>query len=88
MPFYVRTVLVTGPPEQVERAAQGHLEHLRELRDQGKLRAAGEFNDGDGFLEIFEAVDLLEANRIAESSPLIALGLGSWLLREWTELEL
>ena len=81
MPFYVRTLLVTGPPDEVVTAPEGHLEHLRELRSRGKLRAAGEVRDGDGFLEIVEAADLPEANAPAESSALIAGGRASWRRR-------
>lgn len=88
MPLYARTLLVTGPPDEVEIGARGHREHLRELKLGGKLRAAGELSNGDGFLEIFEAKDLLEAQSLGEASPLIADGLATWMLREWTELEL
>ena len=88
MPLYVRTVLVTGPEDEVDPATEAHREHLRELQRLGKLRAAGAFSQGDGFLEIFEARDLLEAEGIARSSPLIEQGLGAWMLREWRELEL
>jgi uncharacterized protein YciI len=88
MPLYVRTLLVTGPPEEVARAAEGHCEHLRELERAGRLRAAGNFTRGDGFLEIFEADDLLQAEGIAQASPLVAEGLGTWMLREWQELDL
>ena len=88
MPLYVRTLLVTGPPDEVEAASRRHREHLRKLRSQGKVRAAGEFRNGDGFLEIFEAADLIEAETIARQSPLVEEGLGAWMLREWVELEL
>jgi uncharacterized protein YciI len=88
MPLYTRTVLVTGPPDEVSSAAEKHRTHLRELKKAGRLRAAGEFKNGDGFLEIFEAADLLEAESIARSSPLVEEGLGSWMLREWVELDL
>ena len=100
MPLYVRTLLATGPPDEVAVAARDHHEHLRDLRARGKLRVAGEFKNGEGFLEIFEAEDLLEARRELESdqkeleaqsiggaSPLVAEGLGTWMLREWVELE-
>jgi len=87
MPLWVRTLLVTGPPEQVEPAAERHRRHLAELRDAGKLRVAGEFDNGDGFLDIFEAVDRMEAERIARSSPLVEAGLVSWMLRAWRELD-
>ncbi|MHC4428606.1 MAG: YciI family protein [Planctomycetota bacterium] len=76
---------MTGPAEEVEAAASGHREHVRELHARGKLRAAGEFANGDGFLEIFEADDLLEAQSIGGSSPLVFDGLGAWMVREWTE---
>lgn len=88
MPLYVRTLLATGPPEEVAAAATRHREHLRELGAAGRIRAAGEFPNGDGFLEIFEAGDRLEAESIAGSSPLIAEGLGTWMLREWIELDM
>jgi uncharacterized protein YciI len=88
MPLYARTLLVTGPPDEVAPAAEKHKAHLCDLKAVGKLRAAGEFKDGEGFLEIFEAADLLEAESIARSSPLVEEGLGSWMLREWVELDL
>ena len=88
MPLYVRTVLLTGPVNEVEAAVEGHKRHLRELKEQGRLRAAGAFGRGDGFLEIFEAKDLLEAEAIARSSPIVEEGLGAWAIREWEEMEL
>ena len=87
MALWVRTLLITGLPEEVEPVARRHREHLRELHEAGRLRAAGEFKDGDGFLEIFEAVDRREADSIAAASPLIEAGLATWMLREWAELE-
>jgi uncharacterized protein YciI len=86
MPLYVRTLLVTGPPDEVEAAADGHRAHLRELHARGKLRVAGRLANGEGFLEIFEARDLHEAQAVGESSPLVAEGLSAWMLREWDEL--
>jgi len=88
MPFYVRTVLITCSPDEAVEAVERHLEQLRELHRQGRLRAAGEFPDGDGFLEIFEAEDRMDADAIARSSPLVEEGLGSWLVRRWNELDL
>ena len=87
MATYARTLLVLGPPEEVEAASKRHREHLEDLHRRGKLRLAGEFKNGEGFLEIFEAADLREAQAVAESSPLVAEGLGTWMLREWNELE-
>lgn len=87
MPFYVRTLLITGSPDEVAAAAEEHRAQIRELHGAGKIRAAGEFANGDGFLEIFDAADRLEAESIARSSPLIEAGWGTWMLREWIELD-
>jgi uncharacterized protein YciI len=88
MPLWVRTLLVTGPPEEVEAAGERHRNHLRDLRDRGKLKVAGELGDAEGFLEVYEAADRKEAEEIARSSPLVHEGLGAWMLRAWTDAEL
>ena len=88
MPYFARTILVTGFEADVQAARRDHLAHLARLAAMGKIRAAGSFSRGDGFLEIFEAKDLHEAEAIARSSPLVELGLGTWMLREWTEIPL
>ena len=87
MPLYVRTILITELPPRVEQACAAHERHLAQLRERGKLRAAGRFAGGDGYLEIIDAEDRLEADAIARSSPLVEQGLASWMLREWVELE-
>ena len=86
MPFYVMTLLVTGPPNEVESVAVRHREQLRALRTKGKLHLVGEFRNGEGFLEIFDVADRMEAERIARSGPLVEEGLATWMLREWVEL--
>ena len=83
--LWLRTLLVTGLPDEVEPVAERHREHLRGLIRAGRLRLAGELEHGDGFVEIFEAVDRLEADSIGRSSPLIEEGLAAWTLREWFE---
>lgn len=87
MPLFVRILLVTAPPEEVAAALPGHLDQLAELARGGGLRVAGQFREGDGFLEVFEAEDRLAAEAIARSSPLIERGLGSWSLREFAPWE-
>ena len=84
MSLFVRTLLVTGPPDEVEPAARRHAEHLRELKRKGKLHTAARFKNGDGFLEIFEAADLREAQVFAAASPLIAEGLATGWSANWT----
>jgi uncharacterized protein YciI len=86
MPLYVRTILITAPPASVAGPAEGHERQLSELKRRGKLHAAGRLGNGDGYLEIIAAADLLEADEIARASPLIELGLGSWTLRQWVPI--
>ena len=69
MAFYARTILVTGPRDEVDPAAEAHRDHLRDLRARGKLLIAGEFANGDGFLEILDVVDLTRP-RPSPGSPL------------------
>jgi len=88
VPLFVRTILVTGSEDEAGPARRDHLSHLAELAASGKIRAAGAFARGDGYLEIFEARDLFEAEAIARASPLVTLGLGTWMLREWEEIPL
>lgn len=88
MPLFVRTILVTGPEDEVAPARGEHEAHVARLHAAGKIRAAGRFRRGDGYLEIYEADDLYDAESIARSSPIVALGLGTWMLREWDELAL
>ena len=88
MPYFVRTILITGPEDDVTPARREHLAHVNRLAAEGKIRAAGSFSRGDGYLEILDARDLYEAESIARSSPLVELGLGTWMLREWDETPL
>ena len=88
MPYFVRTILITGSEDDAGPARRDHVSHVAQLAAAGKIRAAGTFPRGDGYLEIFEAKDLYEAEAIARSSPLVELGLGTWMLREWEETPL
>jgi uncharacterized protein YciI len=87
MPTWARTLIVTALPGDADPWREAHLAHLRELRAAGRLRAAGAFPRGDGYLDLFEARDLLEAEEVARSSPLVERGLAAWTLREWVEVE-
>lgn len=88
MPCYARMILITGAEADAGPVRREHVAHLARLKAEGKLRAAGAFAKGEGYLEIFEAKDLLEAESIARSSPLVVLGLGTFMLREWDETPL
>ena len=85
MPQYLRLLMVSGPPDQVDEVMKTHAEHLDVLREAGKLRLAGAFVNGDGCCEILEVEDRMEAERLTRESPLVQAGLVSWILREWQE---
>ena len=85
MPLYLRLLMISGSPDEVAAAAKGHVEQLDRLRAAGQLHLAGEFVNGDGFVEILDVEDRLEAERLTRESPLVERGLTSWSLREWTE---
>jgi uncharacterized protein YciI len=88
MPHWMRTIVLTAAPAECEEAVAAHLDHLRRLRQAGRLRLAGEFGEGDGYADVFEARDLRQAEATAAESPLVSRGLGAWTLRPWRELGL
>ena len=87
MPRYLRLLTVSGSPDEVAAATTGHVEHLDRLRAAGQLHLAGEFVNGDGFVEILDVQDRLEAERLTRESPLVERGLTSWSVREWIDSE-
>jgi hypothetical protein len=87
MPLYARTILITGSPREAAAAVEQHRRHLRDLDSRGQLRFAVELDDGEGFLEILELKDRLEAESISRSSPLVERGLAAWMLRSCVELD-
>ncbi|WFA08024.1 YciI family protein [Tissierella sp. Yu-01] len=60
---------------------QSHVEHLKELNNQGNLVFCGPFTDYPGGMVIFLAEDLEEATNIAKSDPFIASGCKSFEIR-------
>ncbi len=87
MPLWLRTLILTGPLEQVEAARDEHLRHLADLRAEGRLRVAGRWSQGEGYLDVFEALDRLAAEELARKSPFIREGLCAWTLRDWQSLD-
>ena len=85
MPLYVRLLWITVHSDDARDAVEGHRQHVKQLRQEGRLFTAGEFAETDGFLEIFEAKDLHAADATLRDSPLVEQGLCSWQLREWHE---
>lgn len=60
---------------------KSHVEHLRTLKNQGKLVLCGPFSDYHGGMVIISAEDIKEATDIAMSDPFIASGCKSYELR-------
>ena len=64
-----------------EQIIKDHVEHLKELKKQGKLVLCGPFTDYPGGMVVFLADNLLEATNIAKSDPFIASGYKSFEIR-------
>jgi uncharacterized protein YciI len=62
-----------------------HVDHLKGLKNQGKLVLCGPFTDYPGGMVVFLAKDLIEAKEIAESDPFIASGYKTYALRTLEE---
>ncbi|WP_313187791.1 YciI family protein [Lacrimispora sp.] len=60
---------------------KSHVDHLKELKNQGKLVFCGPFTDYPGGMVIFLAEDLAEATKIAKSDLFIASGCKSFEIR-------
>lgn len=64
-----------------EELVKSHVEHLKRLKDQGKLVLCGPFTDYPGGMVILLARDLDEATNIAKADPFIASGCKSFEIR-------
>lgn len=64
-----------------EQLIRSHVEHLKELKNQGRLVFCGPFTDYPGGMVIFLAENLEEATNIAKSDPFIASGCKSFEIR-------
>jgi uncharacterized protein YciI len=64
-----------------EALVKSHVEHLKTLKEQGKLILCGPFEDYPGGMVIYSAEDLKEATEIANSDPFISSGCKSYEIR-------
>jgi uncharacterized protein YciI len=77
---WVRILTITAAADEASAAVAGHRDHVLRLRGEGRLVASYALADETGFVDVFRAADLWEAQSVASSSPLVARGLGAWQL--------
>lgn len=58
-----------------------HVEHLKNLKSQGKLVLCGPFSDYPGGMVVFLAENLEEATNIAKADPFISSGCKTFEIR-------
>ncbi|WOO34874.1 YciI family protein [Anaerocolumna sp. AGMB13020] len=58
-----------------------HVEHLKQLKKEGRLILCGPFGDYPGGMVVFSAQDKEEADRIAQSDPFVSSGCKTYELR-------
>ncbi|MFT4145481.1 MAG: YciI family protein [Mobilitalea sp.] len=68
-----------------EELIKSHVEHLKELKRQGKLVLCGPFEDYPGGMVVFQAENIEEATHIAKADPFISSGCKSFELRTLEE---
>ncbi len=64
-----------------EELIKNHVEHLKELKRQGKLVLCGPFEDYPGGMVVFQAGNKEEAMDIAKADPFISSGCKTFELR-------
>lgn len=94
---WARTIRLTVSEEAAAEAIAAHRALLRRMSKEGVLRQAWILTAGrsgadpgagavDGFLEILETADRLEAEEWCRRSPLLEAGFAAWSLvpvRDW-----
>lgn len=64
-----------------EALVNSHVEHLKALKERGRLILCGPFHDYPGGMVVFTADDLKEATDIANSDPFISSGCKTYEIR-------
>jgi uncharacterized protein YciI len=76
-------IITTRTPAFSQEGLKGHNEHLRVLREAGKLGWYGPFSDATGGAYMIDAASLAEAEQIAHADPLIQRGDSTCTVKEW-----
>jgi uncharacterized protein YciI len=86
MARYVLQIAFDGDPRRLA-ARPAHREHLRRLKEEGRLVTAGPWADDSGALHVYEVADEGELREILRSDPYTAVnGYEVVLLKEWTPI--
>ncbi|MEV5890900.1 YciI family protein [Nonomuraea fuscirosea] len=86
MARYVVQLAFDGDPRRLA-ARPAHREHLRRLKEQGRLVTAGPWADDSGALHVYEVADETELRDILERDPYTAVaGYKIVLLRKWSPI--
>ncbi|MEV0993704.1 YciI family protein [Nonomuraea sp. NPDC050202] len=86
MARYVLQLAFDGDPRRLA-ARPAHREHLRRLKEQGRLVTAGPWADDSGALHVYEVADEAELRAILQEDPYTAVdGYEIVLLREWAPI--
>jgi uncharacterized protein len=90
--FYAVLSQPSPTPDKLKAFLPAHLEYMIGLEKRGLLFASGPLSDGDGppngaGLTILRVSSAREARELAEADPLVANGLRSFELKEWTVME-
>jgi uncharacterized protein YciI len=86
MPLFIKIFNSTAAPEAFERVMPDLMAYLKELKESGRLKHSGPFADFSGGVDIFEAESFQEADEIASKDPLVTNNLGSYSLKEWSDM--
>ena len=79
---YIRyVILINRQKEYSIDVIKRHVEHLKQLDENGQLVLCGPFTDYDGGMVIIKAESLEAAKGIAESDPFINEGFSTYELR-------
>jgi uncharacterized protein YciI len=86
MPLYIKLFRSTAAPAAFENVMPDMMTYLAGLKSSGKLKHSGPFADFSGGLDIYEAENQEEATKIAEEDPLVSNNLGTYELKEWSDM--
>lgn len=86
MARYVMHLAFGDDPRRLA-ARPAHRDHLRRLKEDGRLVTAGPWADDSGALHVYEVADEAELRAILREDPYTAVdGYEIVLLKEWTPI--